>query len=103
MSSLVFLGFSVIMFLISYGIMFTVTPMILGQFYSVLGNMTIASASWQATYDQTEAITQYIVPLIPTYDETESITRYIVPLIPTVGLFIFIIKVLMVAAVRGRD
>ena len=86
MSSLVFLGFSVIMFLISYGIMFTVTPMILGQFYSVLGNMTIESASWQATYDQTEAITQYIVPLIP-----------------TVGLFIFIIKVLMVAAVRGRD
>lgn len=86
MSSLVFLGFSVIMFLISYGIMFTVTPMILGQFYSVLGNMTIESASWQETYDETEAITQYIVPLIP-----------------TVGLFIFIIKVLMVAAVRGRD
>lgn len=86
MSSLVFLGFSVIMFLISYGIMFTVTPMILGQFYSVLGNMTIESAEWQQTYD-----------------ETEAITRYIVPLIPTVGLFIFIIKVLMVAAVRGRD
>ena len=86
MSSLVFLGFSVIMFLISYGIMFTVTPMILGQFYSVLGNMTIADPNWQDTYDQTEAI-----------------TRYIVPLIPTVGLFIFIIKVLMVAAVRGRD
>lgn len=86
MSSLVFLGFSVIMFLISYSIMFTVTPMILGQFYSVLGNMTIESASWQQTYDETEAITQYIVPLVP-----------------TVGLFIFIIKVLMVAAVRGRD
>lgn len=86
MSSLVFLGFSVIMFLISYGIMFTVTPMIMGQFYSVLGNMTIESAEWQQTYD-----------------ETEAITRYIVPLIPTVGLFIFIIKVLMVAAVRGRD
>ena len=86
MSSLVFLGFSVIMFLISYGIMFTVTPMILGQFYTVLGNMTIADPDWQTTYDNTEAI-----------------TRYIVPLIPTVGLFIFIVKVLMVAAVRGRD
>lgn len=86
MSSLVFLGFSVIMFLISYGIMFTITPMILGQFYSVLGNMTIADAGWQQTYDDTEAITQYIVPLVP-----------------TVGLFIFIIKVLMVAAVRGRE
>lgn len=86
MSSLVFLGFSVIMFLVSYGIMFTITPMILGQFYSVLGNMTIADAGWQQTYDDTEAITQYIVPLVP-----------------TVGLFIFIIKVLMVAAVRGRE
>lgn len=86
MSSLVFLGFSVIMFLTSYGIMFTITPMILGQFYSVLGNMTIESAAWQQTYDDTEAI-----------------TRYIVPLVPTVGLFIFIIKVLMVAAVRGRE
>ena len=85
-SSLVFLGFSVILFLISYGIMYLIMPMILGQFFTVLGNMTIADAGWQAIYDQNEAIVQFIVPLAP-----------------TVGLFIFVIKVLMVASVRGRD
>lgn len=86
MSSLIFLGFSVIAFLISFGIMFLITPIILGQFFDILGGMNIQSAEWQAIYDQNEATAQFIVPLIP-----------------TVGLFIFIIKVLMVASVRGRD
>lgn len=66
--------------------MYLIMPMILGQFFTVLGNMTIADASWQAIYDQNESIVQFIVPLAP-----------------TVGLFIFVIKVLMVASVRGRD
>ena len=86
MSSLVFLGFSVIMFLLSYGIMFVITPIVLGTFYSAAANVHIADPNWQQTYTDTEAV-----------------TRYITPLIPTVGLFIFIIKVIMVAAVRGRD
>lgn len=86
MSSLIFLGFSVIMFIISYGIAFTITPMILGQFYSAADNIVIADATWQQTYDDTEAVTQYLVPLIP-----------------TIGIFILVIKVLMVASVRGRD
>jgi hypothetical protein len=66
--------------------MFLIMPMILGQFFTVLGNMTIADASWQAIYDQ-----------------NEDIVKFIVPLAPTVGLFIFVIKVLMVASVHGRD
>lgn len=86
MSSLIFLGFSIILFLVSYGVMFLLTPMILGQFFDVLGNMTIESPEWQAIYDQNEATAQFIVPLIP-----------------TLGLFVLIIKVLMVASVRGRD
>lgn len=86
MSSLVFLGFSIIIFLISYGIMFILTAMILGTFWTAAGEVNIASAEWQAIYDDTEAQVQFIVPLVP-----------------TVGLFIFIIKVLMVASVRGRD
>lgn len=85
-SSLVFLGFSVILFLISYGIMYLVMPMVLGQFFTVLGDMTIADAGWQAVYDQNEATVQFLVPLAA-----------------TVGIFIFVIKVLMVASVRGRD
>ena len=86
MSSLVHLGFSVVLFLISYGIMFLITPMILGQFFGLMDNMEIASPEWQAIYDTNEETAMFIVPLIP-----------------TVGIFIFIIKVLMVASTRGRD
>ena len=61
--------------------------MILGQFFAVMDNMQdIQSAEWQAIYDLNEETAQFIVPLIP-----------------TLGIFIFIIKVLMVASVRGRD
>lgn len=71
----------------SYGIMFLLTPMILGQFFSVMDSMEqIQSAEWQAIYDINEETAMFIVPLIP-----------------TLGIFIFIIKVLMIASVRGRD
>ena len=88
MSSLVFLGFSVLMFLITFGVMFTIVPMILGQVWTTMGedNMPIADPDWQQTYNNTETRLQYIIPLIP-----------------TIGLMIFVIKVLMVASVRGRD
>lgn len=74
------------MFLVSYGIMFLLTPMILGQFFTILGGMEIADEGWQAVYDQNEETALFIVPLIP-----------------TLGIFVLIIKVLMVASVRGRD
>lgn len=88
MSSLVFLGFSILMFLITFGVMFTIVPMVLGQVWTTMGeaNMPIADADWQQTYNDTETRLQYIIPLIP-----------------TIGLMIFVIKVLMVASVRGRD
>jgi putative exporter of polyketide antibiotics len=89
MSSLIFLGFSVILFIISYGVMFTIAPMILGSVFTVMevnltnGNMT---QEWIDMYNQTKETTQYLVPLIP-----------------TIGIFILVIKVLMVASARGRD
>lgn len=86
MSSLLFLGFSVIAFIVSYGIMFTLMPMILGVFYSATDGLTISDAGWQQTADDTEEVTQWLVPLIP-----------------TIGIMILVIKVLMVASVRGRD
>lgn len=85
-SSLIFLGFSVIMFIISYGVMFTLLPMILGSFFTVADNMTNVNAEWTIIYDDTEAVVQWLVPLIP-----------------TIGIFILVIKVFMVASVRGRD
>jgi hypothetical protein len=60
--------------------------MILGQFFSTMEQMPIESAEWQAIYDTNEETAMFIVPLIP-----------------TLGIFIFIIKVLMVASTRGRD
>ncbi len=86
MSSLLFLGFSVIMFIISYGIMFTIAPMILGSVWSVMDTIEISDPTWQTTYNETRETTQYLVPLIP-----------------TIGIFILVIKVFMVASARGRD
>lgn len=86
MSSLLYLGFSVIAFIIIYGIMFTLAPMILGAFFTAANNINIADPDWAQAYD-----------------DTESVVRWLVPLIPTMGIFILVIKVLMVASVRGRD
>lgn len=66
--------------------MFTVMPMILGAFFSTADNMPIADPEWAQVYEDNEDIVQWLTPLIP-----------------TIGIFILIIKVLMVASVRGRD
>lgn len=88
MSSLVVLGFSIIMFLISYGLMFTLVPMTLGQVWTVMNenNMPIPDQNWQDTYNNTQSTLQYIIPLVP-----------------SIGIVLVVIKVLMVASVRGRD
>lgn len=88
MSSLVFLAFSIVMFLISYGLMFTLVPMVLGQLWTAMDetNMPIPNQTWQDTYNDTEEQLQFIIPLVP-----------------SIGLTIFVIKVLMVVSVRGRD
>lgn len=84
MSSLLYLGFSVIAFLISFSIAFYLIPMVLGAFFSV--ELPALTPAWQATRDQVETTAQW-VPNIAMM----------------VGLFIFIIKVMMVASTRGRD
>ena len=87
MSSLIFLGFSVILFIISYGIMFTIAPMVLGAVWTVMeDNVSGMDSDWVAVYNDTKSTTQYLVPLIP-----------------TIGIFILVIKVLMNASARGRD
>ena len=86
MASLVFLGFSIIAFFFSYGLMWLVVPMTLGAFFSVADTITIMNANWQTAYNT-----------------TEGTIRWLVPLIPTVGIFVAIIKIFMVASVRGRE
>lgn len=84
MSSLVFLGFSVIAFLISFGLVWMLVPAILGSFFPALPTLT--DPSWQA------------INL-----NQQNIAKWITPLGMTMGLFILVLKVLMVASVRGRD
>ena len=89
MPSLIHFGFSVIAFVIAYGLTFTIAPMILGSVYSVVEtNMTEGSMTQE---------------WIDVYNNTKETTQYLVPLIPTIGIFILVIKVLMVASARGRD
>lgn len=83
MSSLLFLGFSVIAFIITYGIMFMLAPIILGSFFSIEVDM---NESWSDTRNEVQTVVQWLIPLIP-----------------TVGIMILVLKVLMVASVRGRD
>ena len=89
MSSLVFLGFSIIMFFISYGIMFTLMPMIFGAFFTLANDFVVEptfNAEWRTIYEEEEDIVQWLVPLVP-----------------TIGIMVAVIKILMVASVRGRD
>ena len=87
-SSLVFLGFSMIIFFITAGIMFTLVPIILGTVWTATDetHMPIDNPDWQATYNETAGNLQYIIPLIP-----------------TMLIVVSIIKMLMIASVRGRD
>ena len=79
-----FLGFSVIIFIITYGIMFYLVPMILGVFFSAMP--IVSDPTWAATNTKTQGVLQFLSPLVP-----------------TIGIFILVIKVLMTASVRGRD
>jgi hypothetical protein len=86
MSSLLYLGFSVIAFTVSFGFMFLIAPIIMGGVFTMMDNMSLLNPRWQAAYEQNEDNAQLLVNLIPTF-----------------GIFMIVIKVLMVASVRGRE
>ncbi len=86
MSSLIFLGISVIVFIIVFGISWLLVPMILGMVFSAMDSSNISNPVWATVYDN-----------------NENTMRFIIPLVPSIGLFILVLKVLMVASVRGRD
>lgn len=87
MSSLVYLGLSLILFVITFGVSFILMPMIFGAFFTMMDtNNFEISADWLAIYEQNKVTVQYLVPLMP-----------------SLGIVIIVIKVLMTAAARGRD
>lgn len=80
------MGFSIIAFVISFGFMFLIAPIIMGAVFTMMDDLTLLNPAWQAAYDQNENNAKLLVNLIPTF-----------------GIFMIVIKVLMVASVRGRD
>jgi len=88
-SSLVFLGIGVILFIITYGILFQMAAAILGAFFTVIGdtfNSLGINSEWTTTYGEIDDLSQYLLPLIM-----------------SLGIVITIIKVIMVAGGRGAD
>ena len=87
MSSLVYLGLSLILFAITFGISFLLMPMIFGSFFQLVDDNSITlNAEWLALYNQNKETIQYLVPLMP-----------------SLGILIIVIKVLMTASARGRE
>ena len=84
MSSLIYLGFSIITFIITFGIMFFTLPMILGVFFSL--DIPIADPEWLATNETMQTQLQWLIPLTM-----------------ALGMFVFVLRVMMAASSRGRD
>ena len=85
-SSLIFLGFSILAFIITYGIVFSLLPTILGAFFSATQNVTISNAGWSASRDKVSTTLQTLIPLAA-----------------SMGMAILVLKGLMVASGRGKD
>ena len=86
-SSLVYLGLSLILFAITYGMAFTLMPQVLGAVFDTFSTNSLGlSASWLAIYNQNVTTIQYLVPLMPSF-----------------GIVFIVIKVLLTASARGRD
>jgi len=78
MSSLVYLGFSLIIFVISYGLMFLALPPIINMADNGLNPGLDDNDVWQVMYD-----------------DTSEQVRYLIPLVPSLGIFVIILKVLI--------
>ena len=82
--NLIHLGFTVIGFIITYGIIFTFTPMLLGAVFTTLDSLPEnPNQEWANLYDSNKTAVQFLVPLIP-----------------AIGIFVLIIRILMRSAER---
>ena len=87
MSGIINLGFSIIIFAISYGLAFIFMPIIIGSFFtSVDPTMIHSNSSW-----------------LTMYQTNEDTVRYLVPLVPSFAIMIFVLKVIMTASARGAE
>src|SRR5256885_15493529 len=85
-SSLVYLGYSVVLFFIVYGILFYIASIVLSTFFSALAGIPITNADWSKTNTDVQKELQFIIPLMP-----------------TIGIMLVVVKSLMTASVKGND
>lgn len=74
-----------IVFIIIFGMMFTLLPMILGAFFTAFPTMNM-SADWAALNTN-----------------VQNTIKFLIQLMPSMGVAIIVFKVLMISTVRGRD
>lgn len=88
MASIVFLGFSIFMFLATYGLLFLLMPVMFGAIFTTLEENPFLTQDpeWFAIYNENKETVQFMVPLMM-----------------TLGIFLLVIKVLMAASSKGAD
>jgi len=87
-SAIVYLGISMIMFVLVFGFLFQLTPVILGAVFTTM----------RSTAESMNLDTGWL----DTYNEVDALSQYLVTLIMSLGIVVFIIKVIMVAVAHGR-
>lgn len=108
MASVIFLGFSAIMFIVTYGILFLITPLIFNAVF-----VSLEGTSFLLTYSEWQAQCPGGVPVDPDdttmcdfsgiYYENAETVEFLVPLMLTIGIFLLVIKILMAASSKGGD
>ena len=86
---MVFLGLSMVAFIISFGLVWILIPIMLGSWFEIIqdsGMLDNLDADWLAVYNVTEERVQWLIPL--------SVQ---------LSIFVLILKVLLVASTRGGD
>ena len=86
MSSLLYLGVSIVVFFILFGFLAMITPLMFGLFFSVMGRFVIHDPAWSAIYDNNKALVELLVPIIF-----------------SLGVTVAILKIFMGSTNKGRD
>ena len=88
-NSLVYLAISIIVFFITFSLLFQFMPIILGAVYNAIDSVILTTnidAEWLALYGELDQTQQSVIPLVM-----------------SLGLVLIVLKVLMAATNRGSD
>lgn len=86
MSSLLYLGVSVVVFFVTFGFLALLAPLIFGAFFSVMDNYQIPNETWRNIYEENKRLVELLVPIIF-----------------AMGTVMAVLKILMSSTNKGRD